>query len=581
MRDCYAYDGLGRLGDAWTVKDACGATPTSASSSQVGGVVPMWRSWAFDAAGRRTSQTIHQIPGSSKPGQSTSYAAGAAGHAHATATATTLALDGSVPPAAGASQTVSYGYDAAGNTISVSGGGADQELSWDAAGRVSRVEAGAKASGYVYDAEGNLLIRTGAGGADSVLYAGDTEVHLSASGQVGGVRSYRFGDRTVAERSGQGLRALYTDQVGTGVASVDWADLSQVTWRMSDPYGNQLGLLKGPWPTDRGVMNLAADPVSGYVQTGARLYDPVAGRFISADPVLDQSDPLSLNGYGYTSADPVNFSDPSGQWSIRSVLRRATRAVKRAARTVVRKTRHAVRDTAAGAWNYVRRGAYSVVRGAARVADRVTRRSGSRSYSARANRWTRKSQSRWTRWENRHHVNRKSWAYKYAGPIVVEIASSLLPGGGGKAGLKALTRLAKTKPWRTVIRKITRGPPTTSPRAISTAKIPTVVFSRGRAPGIAETFDDAVSHGAPTQLTRVTKTQARANRREALRGQPRAPAGQSLDEYPFASSAQGGSGSTVHSVPVAEQNYQGGVLSRFFQNNSVNPGDKFNVRFGA
>ncbi|AMS05917.1 hypothetical protein AXH35_11180 [Acidipropionibacterium acidipropionici] len=218
---CYAYDGLGRLGDAWTVKDACGATPTGASSSQVGGVVPMWRSWAFDAAGRRTSQTIHQVPGSAKPGQSTSYAAGAAGHAHATATATTLALDGSVPPAAGASQTVSYGYDAAGNTISVSGGGADQELSWDAAGRVSRVEAGAKASGYVYDAEGNLLIRTGAGGADSVLYAGDTEVHLSASGQVGGVRSYRFGDRTVAERSGQGLRALYTDQVGTGVASVD------------------------------------------------------------------------------------------------------------------------------------------------------------------------------------------------------------------------------------------------------------------------------------------------------------------------------------------------------------------------
>lgn len=41
---------------------------------------------------------------------------------------------------------------------------------------------------------------------------------------------------------------------------------------------------------------------------------------------------------------------------------------------------------------------------------------------------------------------------------------------------------------------------------------------------------------------------------------------QSLDEYPFACSAQGGCGATVHSVPVAEQNYQGGVISRFFQN---------------
>ncbi len=90
------------------------------------------------------------------------------------------------------------------------------------------------------------------------------------------------------------------------------------------------------------------------------------------------------------------------------------------ARIAVRKTRNAIRDMAAGAWNYIRRGAYSVVRGAARVADRLTRRSGSRSYSARANRWTRRSQARWSRWENRHHVNRKSWAYKYAGPIVVE-----------------------------------------------------------------------------------------------------------------------------------------------------------------
>ncbi|WP_126132888.1 hypothetical protein [Acidipropionibacterium acidipropionici] len=68
-------------------------------------------------------------------------------------------------------------------------------------------------------------------------------------------------------------------------------------------------------------------------------------------------------------------------------------------------------------------------------------------------------------------MNRTSWAYKYAGPIVVEIASSLLPGGGGKAGLKALTRLAKTKPWRTVIRTITRGPPTTSPRQLPAAPI--------------------------------------------------------------------------------------------------------------
>lgn len=141
----------------------------------------------------------------------------------------------------------------------------------------------------------------------------------------------------------------------------------------------------------------------------------------------------------------------------------------------------------------------------------------------------------------------------------------------------------------------TRGPPTGSPVARAEApswssiggdaaktasEVPTVVFSRSRAPGIAGTFDDAVANGAPTQLNRVGSAARDANRRAALRGQSPAPAGQSLDEYPFACSAQGGCGATVRSVPVGEQSYQGGVLSRFFQDNGVGVGDPFNVMFG-
>lgn len=110
--------------------------------------------------------------------------------------------------------------------------------------------------------------------------------------------------------------------------------------------------------------------------------------------------------------------------------------------------------------------------------------------------------------------------------------------------------------------------------------VPAVVFSRSRAPGIASTFDTAVANGAPTRLNRVTGAARDANRRAALRGQPPAPAGQSLDEYPFACSAQGGCGSFVNPVPVAEQSYQGGVLSSFFQRYGIRPGDPFDVMFG-
>lgn len=117
--------------------------------------------------------------------------------------------------------------------------------------------------------------------------------------------------------------------------------------------------------------------------------------------------------------------------------------------------------------------------------------------------------------------------------------------------------------------------------AKAASSVPTVTFSRARAPNIAANFDNAVAGGAPTRLTKIEDlAQQRRNRREALRGHEPAPAGQSLDEYPFACSAQGGAGSCVAPVPQAEQSYQGGVLSQFFQRHGIGEGDPFNVEFG-
>lgn len=88
-----------------------------------------------------------------------------------------------------------------------------------------------------------------------------------------------------------------------------------------------------------------------------------------------------------------------------------------------------------------------------------------------------------------------------------------------------------------------------------------------------------MANDVPTQLTRATQQVKDANRGAALRGQPKPPQGYSLDEYPFASSVEGGEGAFVRAVPVGEQNYQGGVLSRFYQLNDIQVGDKYGVRF--
>jgi hypothetical protein len=41
-----------------------------------------------------------------------------------------------------------------------------------------------------------------------------------------------------------------------------------------------------------------------------------------------------------------------------------------------------------------------------------------------------------------------------------------------------------------------------------------------------------------------------------------------------------GCGASVSAVLQSEQSYQGGVVSQFFQNAGVQPGDVFNVMFG-
>ncbi|ODS24665.1 hypothetical protein AB835_02765 [Candidatus Endobugula sertula] len=51
----------------------------------------------------------------------------------------------------------------------------------------------------------------------------------------------------------------------------------------------------------------------GLVNMNARLYDPVIGRFVSADSVIpDVSQPLAYNRYAYVRNNPMSYRDSSG-----------------------------------------------------------------------------------------------------------------------------------------------------------------------------------------------------------------------------------------------------------------------------
>ncbi|MGH3167770.1 MAG: RHS repeat-associated core domain-containing protein, partial [Trebonia sp.] len=83
-------------------------------------------------------------------------------------------------------------------------------------------------------------------------------------------------------------------------------------YRTFTPYG-AVAAGSGAWPDDRGFLDDPVHSSTGLVDVGARKYDPVTGLFISVDPVLDMSDPQTLNGYVYCGGDPVNGTDPTGE----------------------------------------------------------------------------------------------------------------------------------------------------------------------------------------------------------------------------------------------------------------------------
>ena len=104
--------------------------------------------------------------------------------------------------------------------------------------------------------------------------------------------------------------------------------------------------------------------------------------------------------------------------------------------------------------------------------------------------------------------------------------------------------------------------------------LPTVTFSSRTHPELAENIRHAQAAGHPSVLTHGGDSAV--NRAASLEGVPNIKP-LSRDEYPFASSVEGGAGAWVGHVPASQQNSQGGILSNFFRRNKIKPGDKYRV----
>ncbi len=282
---CAKTDYLRRMTEAWTPGDGdCAKTP---ATTGLGGPAPYWHSYTYDVAGNRTSEVRH-----ASAGDTTRTYGYAGGHTLRTVS--------------GGS---SFTHDASGNQTERVSGGVTQQLTWDAEGRLANLVQSGASSSAIYDADGNRLLRKDATG--TTLYLGDTELKLSPGGTgVTGTRYYTHLDRTVAVRTAGKLTWLVADHHGTASAGLDSVTLA-VTRRFSLPFGESRDATPPAWPGERGFVGGITDG-TGLVHIGAREYDPVTGRFASADPVIDHEDPQQVNGYSYANNNPFSYSDPDG-----------------------------------------------------------------------------------------------------------------------------------------------------------------------------------------------------------------------------------------------------------------------------
>jgi RHS repeat-associated protein len=306
---CFQYDNLNRLTQAWTdtgttttaggtsVPGIGGCTDTSPSQSAVGGPAPYWQTYTYDLLGDRKTAVSHQSAGNTT--QTLSYSGS---QPNAVSTVTTTGPSGTT--------TAGYTYDAAGNTKTRTGASA-LTLSYYPQGTTSSVTTSSGTSNYLYDAAGNLLIQRDPTSTTLYLDGGAEQLVLSG-GTVTGSRFYTEPDGTTIVRSSSAaISYTVANQQGTSLESVSASTLA-VTRRYFDPYGAARGAAASSWPDNLGYVGRPADAATALDLLGARQYDPLTGRFLQVDPVLEAGDSRQMGGYSYAADDPVDVADPNG-----------------------------------------------------------------------------------------------------------------------------------------------------------------------------------------------------------------------------------------------------------------------------
>jgi RHS repeat-associated protein len=281
QRQCFQYDALDRLTNAFTGNSGCTAYAT-------GGTGPYNHTYAYNAIGNITSYAGN------------AYTYGDSAHKHA------------VTGAYGNS----YGYDGNGNQTTRTIAGTTYTFTFDFENRLIEVKQGATSlATFLYDADGNRVKGT-VSGVTTVYIAGIYERQGAAAASYyegGGLRRSGY-------TSNNGVFYMLSDHLKSTSALVARNGVLNVKY-FYYPYGARRGVPFNSITAKRFTSQYhktALPGGEGLYFYNARWYDPAIGRFLAADSIVpNPGDSQTLNRYMYVAGNPLKYVDPSGHgWII-------------------------------------------------------------------------------------------------------------------------------------------------------------------------------------------------------------------------------------------------------------------------
>ncbi|WP_026096990.1 RHS repeat-associated core domain-containing protein [Ideonella sp. B508-1] len=210
-----------------------------------------------------------------------------------------------------------YTYDANGNINNRTGYGTQQTFAFDLGNRINTASSGGTTtSTYSYDGNGRRVEAWNNADSTTQSYVYDhTGVlrfqRIWTSGAKNDTKYLYLGNRLVTEVNSAGTYT-HEDALGSPVARTnDSAALISKT--RYEPYGNVASGFVPTKPDNIGFTGHVFDSNTGLVQMQQRYYDPIAGRFLSTDPVVaDVSNGGNFGRYTYVDNNPYAKVDPTG-----------------------------------------------------------------------------------------------------------------------------------------------------------------------------------------------------------------------------------------------------------------------------